>query len=169
MTVSPNLLNCFLAEPLVLDKNNIKLILVAAGTPRPNGQIERLNRDLRPMIAKLAPDLDKWDRVLPEVEFAFNNTFCRAIGNSPAILLFGVHQKGKISDRLGEYIRSFNDYQRDLTQIRTDSSNKISKIQSENKQYYDSRHKRPISTKKVICCPYDHRRYSRTEQETKGR
>lgn len=95
------------------------------------------------MIAKLSPDLDKWDRVLPEVEFAFNNTFCRAIGNSPAILLFGVHQKGKISDHLGEYLRSFNDYQRDLTQIRTDSSNKISKIQSENKQYYDSRHKRP--------------------------
>lgn len=53
---------------------------VAAGVPRANGQVERFNRSVTPMLAKLSEDPRKWDLHLTEVEFALNNSVNISIG-----------------------------------------------------------------------------------------
>lgn len=50
------------------------------------------------MLAKITDCPRKWDQVLNEVEFSLNNTINKATGKTPAILLFGMNQIGKIND-----------------------------------------------------------------------
>jgi len=45
---------------------NIQHILIAVNTPRANGQVERFNRTIAPMLAKLSETPSKWDRVLSD-------------------------------------------------------------------------------------------------------
>lgn len=67
-------------------------VLIAVDTSQANGQVERFNRDLTPMLAKLCESTDKWDDVMEETEHAMNNTICRSTGETPSRLLFGVDQ-----------------------------------------------------------------------------
>ena len=78
-----------------LKSEMIDHVLIAVGTPCANGQVERCNRVIIPMIAKLCESPNKWDCVLDKVEFAINNTVCRSTGNSPNQLLFGIVKKAK--------------------------------------------------------------------------
>ncbi|KAK9753525.1 hypothetical protein QE152_g2038 [Popillia japonica] len=73
-----------------LKANSIMHMKIATAS---NGQIERINRDLTPMLAKLAELKDKWDGCLYKVEFAINNTICRSTGKTPSMLLFGINQR----------------------------------------------------------------------------
>lgn len=125
-----------------LEKRGIQHILIATGTPRANGQIERFNRDITPVLAKITPELHKWDTVLDRVEFAFNNTFCRSIKNTPSRLLFGVDQQGEILDALKFYLDE-SDKNRNLVEIRDSAAKAIGGTQAHNKELFDARHKAP--------------------------
>ena len=86
---------CFTAQKFkdFVNTNQIEHVKTAAYTPEANGQVERVNKTLTPMLAKLCNDTSKsWDKVLPKVEFVFNNTINRSTGNYPSVLLFGVQQ-----------------------------------------------------------------------------
>lgn len=48
--------------------------MIAVGILRANGQVERFNRVIVLMVAKLTETPDRWNVVLPDVEFALNNT-----------------------------------------------------------------------------------------------
>ena len=73
-------------------------ILVA--TPHANGQIERTNRSLTSILAKLTKAQSRWKDVLAEAEFALNNTVNRSTGDTPARLLFGTNQVGRTNVEL---------------------------------------------------------------------
>lgn len=79
-----------------LENNNIKHIKIATGSPQANGQVERVNRSLAPMIAKLTSGGSNFslDRVLPDIEFALNNTMHRSIGTTQASYFSGFHKEG---------------------------------------------------------------------------
>lgn len=79
-------------------------VLIAVGTPRANGQVERYNRTIVPMLATLGEIPSKWDCVLDQVEYALNNTFCRTTNKTPCRLLFGVEHRGKTNDLMRELI-----------------------------------------------------------------
>ena len=79
---------------------SIKHVLIAVGTPRANGQVERYNRVITPMLAKLAEMPSKWDRVIDSVEFALNNTVLSATKKTPSELLFGIRQLGAVYDEI---------------------------------------------------------------------
>lgn len=119
---------------------------MAVGTPRANGQIERFNRVITPMIAKLCDEPHKWDRVLSQVEYAINNTICRSTGETPSKLLFGVEQLGEINDKLKLVLDANTN--RDLVSIRESASEKIQKSQKENEHYYNQKHKEAKHYKK---------------------
>lgn len=68
------------------------IILIAVATPRVNGQVERMNRFLTPMLAKLSNNRKMGSSDL--AEFSINNTVCRSIGNTPSQLLF-IEQLGQ--------------------------------------------------------------------------
>lgn len=127
-----------------LDSKGVGLVLIAAGAPRANGQVERLNRTLNPMVAKLVdkPQKRYWVEVLPEVEFGINNTVCKSTGYTPCKLLFGVNQKDNVNSNIEELLDYGEDCEEDILVIRENAVNKIKQSQEYNKMYYD-RNKKP--------------------------
>lgn len=127
-----------------LVNNNISHVKVASASPKSNGQIERINRDLTPMLSKLDQLKNKWDKYLSEVEFVMNNTYSRSINNSPSILLFGVNQRDR-NDDLRTYLEFNKDnHVQDLVKIRTDAVEQMKKLQNYNKEKFDQSHKEPL-------------------------
>lgn len=119
---------------------NITHIKIATATPRANGQIERVNRDLTPMLSKLSVSKDKWSKHLLEVEFSINNSFCRSIGTSPSKLLFGVNQRD-LYDGVRTYFENSLEKSEPNVDLRNNAEKINIKTQNYNKKYYDRKHK----------------------------
>jgi len=65
-------------------EENIEYILITTGVPRGNGQVERINRIIIPVLTKLTHDHpDKWYRYVDRVQCAINSTYQRSVGTSP--------------------------------------------------------------------------------------
>lgn len=123
-------------------KYGISHVKVAISLPKSNGQIEGINRDLTPMLAKLSCLSDEFEEALSTVEFAINNSFCRSIGTSPSCLLFGIHQNDN-SDPLRNLVELLVEDDRNLNERRAVAQVKNREVQEYNKWYYDQKHKPP--------------------------
>lgn len=95
------------------------------------------------MMAKMCDAPSKWDRVLLGLEYSINNTICRATGETPARLLFGVEQRGSTGDVLRDLVRDRQDAdeERDLSRLREDAAIAIKRDQEENAARYNLRRK----------------------------
>ncbi|CAK9799271.1 Transposon Ty3-I Gag-Pol polyprotein [Anthophora plagiata] len=124
-----------------LTNENVQHTLIAVGTPRANGQVERFNRTIVPMLAKLCETPSKWDRVLEQVEFALNNTVCRTTIETPSRLLFGVEQLGKLNDCLRPILESMSSEERNLEAIRERAAKNTEKVQAANEECYNNKRK----------------------------
>lgn len=128
-----------------VEEQGITHIKIATGVPRANGQIERINRDLTPMLGKLTEIKDRWDETLPMVEFAINNTISRSVQTAPAVLLFGVVQRDPY-DNVRNYIQDNNssdEPNEHIETIRVQAEEANTKLQDYNKNLYDKKHKQP--------------------------
>lgn len=114
-------------------------VLTATACPKANGQIERYNRTVVPLLSKLVEERNQqWDTVLSEAEFLMNNTMNRSIGDIPSVLLFGVVQTRKVQNDLTSYLNGLDEqYERDLQEIRRKASENIQALQDYNKAQYD--------------------------------
>ena len=122
-----------------LEQENIVHVLNATASPQANGQIERYNRTVIPILSKMVSDKkQQWDKLLANVEMVMNNTWNRAIKDIPSKLLFGIVQNfGKIND-LSQYMNMLNLAEdRDLDKIRDDAKNNILVGQLYNKKQHD--------------------------------
>jgi len=81
---------------------DVQLIHIATGTPRANGQAERANRTILPILAKLSPTLYQWES---EVEYAIYNTINRSTNEILTMLLYGIKQLGKPEDGILKNIK----------------------------------------------------------------
>lgn len=124
-----------------MEEQDINHILIATGVPRANGQVEVVNKTITAMCSKLSEDTDRWDEILEKVEFSINNTINRSTGQSPSMLLFGIHQKGHVQDNLRTFVETQNLQDRNLALIREKASDNILKCQDYSKTLYDKRHK----------------------------
>lgn len=125
-------------------------MLIATASPQSNGQIERVNRVLIPLLSKLVDKSEgqQWYKILHEAEYALNNSVSKATGETPCRLLLGIDQRGKHSDEIKEYLQAnVNENKVDLKQIREKSAEKIVAFQKYNKSYFDKKHKCPIQYK----------------------
>lgn len=121
-------------------KEGIEHVLITAGIPRANGQAERTNRVLIPLLTKLAnPKREEWHRYLAFAQQCINTTLSRSIGTDPFHLLFGVH--ARLRDNLEirellkkEYIEAYEDKRE---QLREQAKENIAKIQRENKRTFN--------------------------------
>ncbi|XP_063920594.1 uncharacterized protein LOC135135466 [Zophobas morio] len=102
----------------------IQHIKVATGSPKSNGQIERINRDLTPMLSKLAILTNK------------------STGNSPSVLLFGISQNDP-SDPLRNLLGAEAEKEDDLAEVREKAQSQNEKLQAYNKRMYDQKHRPP--------------------------
>jgi len=127
-----------------LEDESVSSVLVAAGTPRANDQVEIVNKSVTPMLAKLSESTNKWDRVLNVIEFAINNTIHRSTGQSPSVLLFGVNQVGIVNDEIRLILdNEINTSSVDLNEVRTIAAECIEKAQEGNTAQYNSKRKTP--------------------------
>lgn len=81
---------------------------IATGSPQKNGQADRVNRVMKPMLAKLVDSKDRkfWYKSLPLVEYTLNNVVHKFIRDAPSRILFGVNQRLKPVDEVWEYLES---------------------------------------------------------------
>jgi len=134
---------CFTSDVFeeYLKSEMIEQVLVAVSTPRANEQVERFNRVITPMLAKLCEMPSKWDRILDQVEFSLNNTACRTTSETPARLLFGLDQRGKTNDVLRNFIEHDRDIERNFSLMRETAQEKISETQCKGAERYNLRRK----------------------------
>lgn len=121
-------------------ENNIEHVKIATASPQANGQVERYNRMLAPMLGKLYEGKD-WHKSLDEIEFAVNNTVNRATGETPSRLLFGVEQRGKIVDAVREYVLESEEYKVDASERRLKAAQRMEKTREYNDQYMNRKRK----------------------------
>jgi len=136
-----------------MKEHKITHIKIATGSPQANGQVERINRILSPMLAKLSDNENskQWYKILEQAEFAINNTVNRSTGKTPCQLLFGADQRGLIIDGLKDLVtekahntsQSPEARQDDLEKMRTEAAEKIYKSQINQKKNYDKKRKSP--------------------------
>ena len=135
--------SCFTSNSseAMMNELDIKHVLIATACPKSNGQIERYNRVLTPLISKLMDSfpLKGLSTILNEAEFFINNTLNRSTGNTASKLLFGVNQRLLIDDEIRKYLESKLNTDRDLIKIRQNSLEKINKIQIYNKNKFDKK------------------------------
>lgn len=125
---------------------NIQHITTTTGVPRGNGQVERMNRTIIPVLTKLSlEDPNKWFKYVDRVQRAMNGTYQRSINTTPFEVLTGVKMRNKEDVSLNEIleeevIRQFAD---DREEMRKECKKQILKVQEENKRTYNLRRKRP--------------------------
>lgn len=111
----------------------------ATACPRANGQVERYNKTLVPILAKLVDKEKKdWGFLLEKVELVMNNMISSATGESPAKLLFGVNQNVGSKSDMEEWMEIINkEGEKSVEEIREEANENIVNNQVYNKKYYD--------------------------------
>ncbi|KAK9708862.1 RNase H-like domain found in reverse transcriptase [Popillia japonica] len=132
---------CFTSQAFeeTMKEWNVTHVSVATATPRANGQVERVNRFIIPMLAKISPTPNRWDEVLHEVEFTINNTKSKSTGTTPSRLLFGIEQRGQIIDCLRDYLMDTT--RSNLSEEREKAAEKMDEAQKYNTMYYNKNRK----------------------------
>lgn len=73
-------------------RENIQHVLITTGVPRANGQVERINRTLIPILTKLtAPKSGEWHKYLWRTQQCLNAD--RSTGKTPFQLMFGTYMR----------------------------------------------------------------------------
>ncbi len=117
----------------MIKRFKIKHSLSSPYHPQSNGLVERFNKTLCEGIAKLAEEVDQWDRFIQPVLFAYRTKELRISKQSPYILVYGRElilvmdhgkHKGSIMERLLEITEK-------VPQIREAARRAIRKSQAE--------------------------------------
>lgn len=129
-------------------REGIEHVLTTTGIPRANGQVERMNHTLIPVLTKLAdPKREEWHKYLEATQKCINTTASRSTGTTPFKLLFGVHARLRDDPEIkrfleDEWVEAFQDNREELRQRAMEN---ILKVQAENKRRFDK--KRVSATK----------------------
>lgn len=132
-------------------EENIKHILITTGVPRSNGQVERINRILIPVITKLSlEDPTKWYKCLNSVQRALNSTVQRSINLTPFEVLLGTKMRSKDDICIKELLERevVNEFDAYREKMREDAKKQILKVQEENRGRYNLRRRKPKGYKK---------------------
>ncbi|GFU36803.1 hypothetical protein TNCV_365651 [Trichonephila clavipes] len=127
------------------DEENIQHLQIATGVPRGNGQFERVNRTLIPVLTKLSlDDSTKWYKYVDRLQRILNSTICRSTKWTPFELLAGTKMRNKedilIKDLLLEEMAKELLEHREF--LRNDAKKNIETLQSENRKTYNRRRKK---------------------------
>jgi len=125
-------------------RENIQHVLTTTGVPRSNGQVERVNRTLIPLLTKLsAPKPKEWFKYLNAAQLYLNTTPHRSIGMTPFRLLFGSHARLRDDSDIRELIENewVTVFGEARDEIRIQAKENIKKIQEENQRSYNKRRK----------------------------
>lgn len=123
---------------------NIEHVLITTGIPRGNGQVERMNRVIIPMLTKMAiSNPMEWWKHVDQVQQFMNSTFSRSTQMTPFELMIGEKMRLKDDQQLRELIEEefVKVYEEKRTNLRDEARKNILNIQRENKKTYDRKRK----------------------------
>lgn len=129
---------------------NITHARITTGLPRSNGQVERINRSIIPILTKLsADDPSKWFKHVEKLQYTINSTFQRSIATTPFELLTGVKMRCKEDVHLKDIIEKQMQEQfvEDRQEQRLAAKEQILKTQQENQRTYNLRRRNPMKYK----------------------
>ena len=118
---------------------------IVTGVPRGNGQMERVNRTLIPVLTKLAaPTPGDWHNYIDKVQQYINHIPSRRTGMAPFTLLFGTRMKLEEDPQVAEIIEEerANMFVEKRDALRDQAPESISRVQAENKKVYDGKRKK---------------------------
>lgn len=117
------------------EEENIQHLLIATGMPRGNGQVERINRIIIPMLTKLCvEDSKSWYK---HVEHVRSTMF------SPFRILTGVEMRLKANTSINQLLEDtiLEELDPERSQIREEARQHILKIQEENRKTFNKSRK----------------------------
>lgn len=119
-------------------EQDIVHLLITTGVPRGNGQVERINRILVPILTKLClENAGLWYRYVDKVQQIINNTPPRSTKISPFKILTGVDMRLRempdIQEILNEEI--IEEFDTERREIRNQAKSNIADLQKENYSY----------------------------------
>lgn len=124
---------------------NIEHVLITTGIPRANGQIERVNRSLIPLLTKLsAPNPEQWYRHLDVAQKYLNATPSRSTKATPFQLLFGTHMKMRENPQIRQMIEEewVMLFEEERDQLRAEARENISRTQAQNRKDFNKKRKK---------------------------
>ena len=96
---------------------------------------------------------------MSEAEFALNSTIYKSTGETTSKLLFGVNQRGKFIDTIGEILeQARSEDVRNLEELKSKAKDKIEKLQKYYKEHFDKKRKEAYKYKigyYVVMTNYD--------------
>lgn len=119
---------------------DIKHSLILTGVPGGNGQVERLNRTLTPLLTKLcAPKPGDWYKYLVVAQQYLNAVLHRSIGVSPFRLLVGVDPRVRDDSNIKSLLQNKQTaiFQDDRDDLRRQARESTEKVQRENRRQYN--------------------------------
>lgn len=123
-----------------LEENNIEHVKNATNSPQANGQVERVNRIIKAMLAKTSEPIQhsNWHKLLRKIEYAINNSVHSSTKQTPSKLLFGVNQRGREVDVLIEHLDEKSPAENcpDLDILRSQAAEQIDKSQKRNLEWH---------------------------------
>ncbi|XP_063364028.1 uncharacterized protein K02A2.6-like [Cydia amplana] len=122
------------------EEEGIEHVKVTTGVPRGNGQVERLQRVIISVLAKMCiEEPGHWYKYVSKVQRAINSTHQRSINTSPFELLTGTTLKLKEELKLVELLdeESRNEFIENREELRQQAKAQLLKIQEENRKTYN--------------------------------
>lgn len=126
------------------EEKNIKHISTTTGVARGNGQVERVNRTLIPVLAKLSlANPEEWYKYVAKLQRILNSTYHRSIDTTPFKLLFGTRMKDETDIRIKEVVEEEAAiiFDEERQEIRQKAKEQISKVQDENRRDFNKKRK----------------------------
>lgn len=112
---------------------NIKLHLIATGSSRANGQVERVMSTLKNMLTAVETSNRSWQDALPDVQLALNCTVSRVTKASPLELLIG-----KAARPIDIMTANDEEPQVDIVEVRKMAVENMEKASAYDKERFDS-------------------------------
>jgi len=128
------------------NQESIEHAKITADLPRANGQVEKINRTIIPVLAKISiDDSTKWYKHVSRLQQILNSTYQRSIDTTPFELLIGTKMKTNEDVIMKEAIvqEISHHYDKARKQLREDARKQIEKVQFENETQYNLRRRDP--------------------------
>jgi hypothetical protein len=120
------------------------LAFSSAYHPQTDGQTEVVNRSLGDLLRSLVTEHhNSWDQILPQAEFAYNDSVNRSIGKSPFQIFYGTQPRGVSELRESEQAETSSaraeEFAEAMQELHAEVKQRLMKANQEYKRIVDQR------------------------------
>jgi hypothetical protein len=116
--------------------------------PQIDGQTEVVNRSLGDLLRSLVIEHhSSWDNILPQVEFAYNDSVNRSIGKIPFQIVYGAQPRGVSELRESEQAMTSSASVEEFAEVMKELHSRVKRLMDSNQEYKrrTDQHRRQLS------------------------